>query len=125
MLSEPGSTVSVLAYGGLAPAGTVTVTVTLCPAASDPELGLTVSSLAGAEAVMLNFTGPPSAVSVNDPAYGPPAAGWLSTTRVVDDVNVPGDGGGVRDGDGEAERLRDTDGVGVAPRDAAGLVAAG
>jgi hypothetical protein len=43
----------------------------------------------------------------------------------VDAVKVPGDGGGVGDGFGEDDRLRDEDGLGVALRPAAGVVAAG
>ena len=56
------------------------VTVTVWPAVSEPVAGEMDSSLAGTGEVMLNFTGPPTAVSVNDPVYGPPAAGWLSRT---------------------------------------------
>ena len=108
---------------------TVTVTVTLFPAASEPEAGENDKSPAGDGLVGLsetvNFTGPPSAVSVNDPAYAPPAGGWLSTTCVGKTLSVPGVGGGVGDADGEDDRLRDADGVGVALRPAAGVVAAG
>src|SRR5581483_2304618 len=69
------------------------------------------SSPAGTESVMLNLTGPPLAVSVNDPVYRPPSLAWVSRTVVVDAVKVPGDGG-VGDGVGEDDRLRDADGLG-------------
>ena len=108
-------------------AGADSVTVTVWPAASEPEAGEMDSSPAASESVMLNVTGPPIAVSVNDPVYGPPSVAWVSRTVVVDAVKVPGAGGGVRDGDGDGEddRLRDADGLGVALRPAAGVVAAG
>src|SRR4029077_9657315 len=70
-LCPPGSTVSVVWNPRPVTDSTVTVTVTLCPAASEPDAGPPARPPAGAEAVMLNRTGPPSAVSVNDPVYGP------------------------------------------------------
>ena len=102
--------------------------MTVWPAVSEPDVGLMDSSPTGSADVMLNFTGPPTAVSVNDPVYGPPSLAWASRTVVAEAVKVPGDGGGVvgdGDGDGEDERLRDADGLGDALRPAAGVVAAG
>ena len=117
----------VRSVGGPPWAGADSVTVTVLPAASEPVSGATDSSLAETGDVTLNVTGPPTAVSVNDPVYGPPSVDSASRTSVVDAVRVPGDGLGVgdRDGDGEDDRLRDADGVGVALRPAAGVVAAG
>jgi hypothetical protein len=126
MLIEPGSTViGVSKAGGPPVAGADSVTVTVWPAVSLPEAGEMDSSAAVSESVMLNVTGPPVAVSVNDPVYGPPSAAWVSRTVVADAVKVPGDGGGVGDGVGEDDRLRDADGLGVALRPAAGVVVAG
>ena len=126
MLIGPGSTViGVSKAGGPPVAGADRVTVTVWPAVSLPEAGEMDSSAAVSESVMLNVTGPPVAVSVNDPVYGPPSAAWVSRTVVADAVNVPGDGGGVGDGDGEDDRLREADGLGVALRPVGGVVAAG
>jgi len=126
MLIEPGSTViGVSKAGGPPVAGADSVTVTVWPAVSLPEAGEMDSSAAVSESVMLNVTGPPVAVSVNDPVYGPPSLAWVSRTVVADAVKVPGDGGGVGDADGEEDRLRDADGLGAALRPAAGVVAAG
>jgi|HubBroStandDraft_2_1064218.scaffolds.fasta_scaffold334686_1 hypothetical protein len=123
---EPGSTViGVSNVGGPPVAGAESVTVTVWPAVSEPEAGEMDSSPAVSESVMLNVTGPPVAVSVNDPVYGPPSLAWVSRTVVADAVKVPGDGGGVGDADGEEDRLRDADGLGAALRPAAGVVAAG
>jgi hypothetical protein len=122
---EPGSTViGVSNVGGPPVAGAESVTVTVWPAVSEPEAGEMDSSPAVSESVMLNVTGPPVAVSVNDPVYGPPSLAWVSRTVVADAVKVPGDGGGVGDADGEEDRLRDADGLGAALRPAAGVVAA-
>ena len=128
MLIGPGSTViGVSKAGGPPVAGADSVTVTVWPAVSLPAAGEMDSSPAVSESVMLNVTGPPVAVNVNDPVYGPPSAAWVSRTVVADAVKVPGDGGGVRDGDGDGEddRLRAADGLGVALRPAAGVVVAG
>ena len=126
MLIGPGSTLIVVSNDGGPPwAGADSVTVTVWPVFSEPDRGDTDSSLADTGDVMLNVTGPPVAVSVNDPVYGPPSVAWVSRTVVADAVRVPGDGFGVGDGDGEDDRLRDADGVGVALRPAAGVVAAG
>ena len=123
---EPGSTViGVSNVGGPPVAGADSVTVTVWPAVSLPEAGEMGTSPAVSESVMLNVTGPPVAVSVNDPVYGPPSAAWVSRTVVADAVKVPGNGGGVGDADGEDDRLRDADGLGVGLRPAAGVVAAG
>jgi hypothetical protein len=128
MIIEPGSAViGVSKAGGPPVAGADSVTVMVWPAVSEPEAGEMDSSAAVTGSVMLNVTGPPVAVSVNDPVYGPPSVAWVSRTVVADAVRVPGDGFGVgdRDGDGEDDRLRDADGVGVALRPAAGVAAAG
>src|ERR1700751_3498541 len=100
--------------------------VAVGPPVSAPASGETGSSLAGAVELMLNFTGPPVAVRVNDPVYEPPVADRLSTTWVAEAVKVPGDGG-VRDGvgDGDDDRLRDADGLGGPPGPAGGVGAAG
>ena len=58
---------------------------------------------------MLNWTGPPAAVSMKDPVYGP----WLadaSCTVVGAAATVPGLGDG--DADGDRDRLADGDGRG-------------
>ena len=115
----------VRSVGGPPWAGADSVTVTVWAAFSEPDRGDTDSSLAGTGEEMLNVTGPPTAVSVNEPAYGPPSVAWVSCTSLADAIKVPGDGFGVGDGDGDGERLRDADGVGVALRPAAGVVAAG
>ena len=48
-------------------------------------------------------TGPPWAMIVNWPVYGPPGDAWVSVTLPGATPSVPGDGGGDGGGDGECE----------------------
>ncbi len=92
----PGFTVSVLSSD--ATPLTLRVTVTLCPAASLPDDGETVTRpIRLDDSVMDHDTGPPEAVSVRLP----PSSG-LSTTVVGVTLSVPCLGGGVAVGVGGA-----------------------
>jgi hypothetical protein len=104
-LMPPGFTVRVVRPGSCVPAGILTVTVTLAPAASEPlvtvSLGLNKAAgrvtTSGVGTLMLNVTGPPTAVRVNVADVGarvivvvggdPEGAGNTDS--------VPGAGGGV------------------------------
>src|SRR6266852_7649041 len=67
----------------------------LCPAASEPVAGVTARSSAWAAGTvtMNDMTGPPLAVSVNDPAGGRSLPGRASITVVGHAVRTPATGG--------------------------------
>jgi hypothetical protein len=91
---------SVVKVGGPFPIA-VTVTVALWPAFSEPVDGLTLRpSAADGGTVIVNVTGPPSAVSVKVAVAGP-SGDWVSVIVAGDSSSVPGTGAG----DGVAETV--------------------
>jgi hypothetical protein len=114
-LIPPGFTVRIVGFSSCVPAGTLTVTVTMPPAASEPvttvSLGLNKTAgrvaMSGEGTLMLKVTGPPTAVRVNVADVGArvigvvgatvslPWAGGVVGGEVVGGAVVGGGGGGL------------------------------